>query len=98
MLTGHLPREHGIVGNGWYDRELSEVMFWKQSNRLVGCEDDKLWHAGRRRFGPGFTVATMFWWFNMYPTLQRVDEPNPARLLPNRQASCRHRHRECHLQ
>jgi predicted AlkP superfamily pyrophosphatase or phosphodiesterase len=32
MLTGKLPREHGIVGNGWYDRDLAEVMFWKQSN------------------------------------------------------------------
>ena len=37
MLTGRMPRDHGIVGNGWYDRDLAEVMFWKQSNRLVGC-------------------------------------------------------------
>jgi len=37
MLTGRPPREHGIVGNGWYDREWAEVMFWRQSNRLVGC-------------------------------------------------------------
>lgn len=27
LLTGLLPREHGIVGNGWYDRELAEVLF-----------------------------------------------------------------------
>ena len=78
MLTGRLPREHGIVGNGWYDRELSEVVFWKQSNRLVGCEDDKLWHAGRRRFGPGFTVATMFWWFNMYAAVDAAVTPRPV--------------------
>src|SRR5258708_1484423 len=33
-LTGRLPSEHGVVGNGWYDRSLAEVQFWKQSNRL----------------------------------------------------------------
>ena len=38
LLTGSLPREHGIVGNGWYDRELAEVFFWRQSNRLVHGE------------------------------------------------------------
>ena len=35
MLTGLPPNQHGIVGNGWLDRELMEVHFWKQSNRLV---------------------------------------------------------------
>src|SRR6188508_3326997 len=35
-LTGLSPAEHGIVANGWYNRELAEVQFWKQSNRLVG--------------------------------------------------------------
>ena len=34
-LTGKLPSDHGIVGNGWYDRTLNEHHFWKQSNRLV---------------------------------------------------------------
>ena len=38
-LTGLLPRDHGIVGNGWYFRDLSEVMFWRQSNRL-GCDQN----------------------------------------------------------
>ena len=26
-LTGKLPEKHGIVGNGWYDRELNEHHF-----------------------------------------------------------------------
>jgi predicted AlkP superfamily pyrophosphatase or phosphodiesterase len=45
MLTGRLPRDHGIVGNGWYVRDLAEVMLWRQSNALVGCEQEKLWHV-----------------------------------------------------
>ncbi|HEY0609769.1 MAG TPA: alkaline phosphatase family protein, partial [Chitinophaga sp.] len=31
-VTGKWPSDHGIVGNGWYDREDCEVKFWKQSN------------------------------------------------------------------
>jgi predicted AlkP superfamily pyrophosphatase or phosphodiesterase len=78
MLTGKPAREHGIVANGWYDRELAEVMFWKQSNRLVGCEHEKLWHAGKRRFGDGFSVAKMFWWFNMYAAVDTAVTPRPV--------------------
>ncbi len=78
LLTGRPPRDHGIVANGWYDRDLAEVMFWRQSNRLVGCEREKLWHAGRRRFGHGFTTATMFWWFNMYAAVDAAVTPRPV--------------------
>ena len=38
MLTGLLPGQHGIVGNGWYFRDLTEIMFWRQSNHLVSGE------------------------------------------------------------
>jgi predicted AlkP superfamily pyrophosphatase or phosphodiesterase len=78
MLTGRPPRDHGIVANGWYWRDLAEVMFWKQSNRLVGCEEDKLWHAGKRRFGDAFTTATMFWWFNMHAAVEAAVTPRPV--------------------
>ncbi|MFN9370075.1 MAG: alkaline phosphatase family protein [Planctomycetia bacterium] len=77
MLTGRLPRDHGIVGNGWYFRDLAEVMLWRQSNALVGCEHEKLWHVGRHRFGPGFTVAKMFWWYNMHAAVDLAVTPRP---------------------
>jgi predicted AlkP superfamily pyrophosphatase or phosphodiesterase len=63
FLTGGLPRDHGIVGNGWYFRDLSEIWLWRQSNRLVAGE--KLWEAARRR-DSSFTCANLFWWYNMY--------------------------------
>ncbi len=63
FLTGGLPRDHGIVGNGWYFRDLSEIWLWRQSNRLVAGE--KLWDVARRR-DPSFTCANLFWWYNMY--------------------------------
>ena len=74
LLTGTLPREHGIVGNGWYFRDLSEVWLWRQSNQLVGGE--KVWDAARRR-DPAFTCAKLFWWYNMYATVDFAVTPRP---------------------
>jgi predicted AlkP superfamily pyrophosphatase or phosphodiesterase len=74
-LTGLLPRDHGIVGNGWYFRDLSEVLFWKQSNRLV--DGERVWDAARRR-DSGFTCANMFWWYNMYSSADIGVTPRPA--------------------
>lgn len=73
-LTGRLPTEHGIVGNGWYHRELAEVQFWKQSNHLV--HGPKVWEELRARL-PGFTCAKLFWWFNMYSTADYSITPRP---------------------
>ncbi len=73
-LTGSLPRDHGIVGNGWYFRELSEIWFWRQSNRLVAGE--WVWEAGRKR-DPAFTCANMFWWYNMYLSADIGVTPRP---------------------
>jgi predicted AlkP superfamily pyrophosphatase or phosphodiesterase len=74
FLTGLLPRDHGIVANGWYFRDLSEVMFWRQSNRLVAGE--RVWEAARR-LDPSFTCANMFWWYNMYSTADVGVTPRP---------------------
>ncbi len=73
-LTGLAPSAHGIVGNGWYHRDLAEVQFWKQSNHLV--QAPKLWDELRAQF-PGFTCACLFWWFNMYSTADYSITPRP---------------------
>lgn len=62
FMTGALPRDHGIVANGWLFRDLMEIWLWRQSNRLVTGE--KIWEEGRRR-DPAFTTANLFWWYNM---------------------------------
>ncbi|MCF0074853.1 alkaline phosphatase family protein [Dyadobacter sp. CY261] len=73
-VTGKWPAENGIVGNGWYDREDSEVKFWKQSNKLV--QGDKIWDNARKA-DPSFTVSKMFWWYNMYSTADWSVTPRP---------------------
>ena len=75
LLTGLLPREHGIVGNGWYDRDLSEVLFWKQSNRLV--QGERLYEAARK-IDPTYTSAKLFWWYNMYADVDYSVTPRPT--------------------
>lgn len=73
-LTGTLPSSHGIVGNGWFDRDLAEHQFWKQSNHLV--RGPKLWERVRA-MRPGFTCAKLFWWYNMYATADWSITPRP---------------------
>lgn len=74
LLTGLLPRGHGAVANGWYFRDLAEVWLWRQSNRLVAGE--KVWEAARRR-DPAFTCANLFWWYNMYSSVDVSATPRP---------------------
>jgi len=74
MLTGAPPRTHGIVGNGWYEREQAEVRFWKQPEQLVRAP--KVWEIARER-DPSVTCAKMFWWYNMHGTADFRATPRP---------------------
>jgi len=73
-LTGKWPTENGIVGNGWYFQDECEIKFWRQSNKLVQAE--KVWEVLRKE-NPGFTVANMFWWYNMYSSADYAVTPRP---------------------
>lgn len=73
-LTGKWPSEHGIVGNGWYDRSDAEVKMWKQSNKLV--QSPKIWDLARK-IDPSFTCANLFWWYNMYSDADFTVTPRP---------------------
>jgi predicted AlkP superfamily pyrophosphatase or phosphodiesterase len=77
-LTGKSVGEHGIVGNGWYDREAAEVKFWKQSNLLV--KGEKLWE------NLGIKCAKMFWWYNMYSSADFAATPRPLYPADGRKA------------
>jgi len=73
-LTGKTPAQHGVVGNGWFNRELAEVQFWKQSNHIVHAP--KIWDELCARV-PDFTCANCFWWFNMYSSVDFSITPRP---------------------
>ncbi|HET8735778.1 MAG TPA: nucleotide pyrophosphatase/phosphodiesterase family protein [Pricia sp.] len=80
-LTGKLPAEHGIVGNGWYFKTECEIKFWRQSNKLVQAE--KIWEK-LQRADPHFTCANLFWWYNMYSTADYAVTPRPNYLADGR--------------
>ncbi len=89
LLTGLAPASHGIVGNGWYFRDLSEIWLWRQSNRLVGGE--KVWEAAKRR-DSRFTCAKLFWWYNMYASVDFAVTPRPMYLADGRKLPDIHTH------
>jgi predicted AlkP superfamily pyrophosphatase or phosphodiesterase len=75
MLTGVDPREHGVVANGWYFRELGEVWFWRQSERLV--QSPLVWDLLRRN-QPQVKVLKHFWWYAMNSSADALVTPRPA--------------------
>ena len=75
FLTGLLPTDHGVVGNGWYFEELGEVLFWRQHNRLV--EGEKVWETIRRSH-PSYRVANICWWYAMGSSADTTVTPRPV--------------------
>lgn len=75
LTTGLSPAEHGIVGNGWYFRELGEVFLWRQSHDLVHGET--MWDAARRS-EPDYRVANMCWWYAMGDRTDYAVTPRPV--------------------
>lgn len=73
-LTGVMPDKHGIVGNGWYFREMDEIKFWRQSNKLV--QAPKIWEKAKEK-NSGFTCANLFWWYNMNSSADYLVTPRP---------------------
>lgn len=74
MLTGALPRDHGIVANGWYFRDLAEIGFWKQANSLI--QREQVWDS-LKKIDPVIRCAQMFWWYNMYAHVDLSVTPRP---------------------
>lgn len=62
-FTGTRPSEHGIVGNGWYFKDLAEIKFWHQSNKLI--QSPQIWTELKKR-QPDYNTANIFCWYNMY--------------------------------
>ncbi|WP_322769799.1 alkaline phosphatase family protein [Frankia sp. Cr1] len=83
MLTGLPPRDHGVVGNGWYFRDLGEVLLWRQHNGLVAGE--KIWHAARRQNGD-YRVANICWWYAMGADVDITVTPRPIYHMDGRKS------------
>jgi hypothetical protein len=60
LTTGTLPREHGVVANGFYWRQRHQVEMWTSPNDCI--EKPQIWDLLRKR-KPGCTSAV---WFPMH--------------------------------
>lgn len=57
MTTGRLPREHGVIANGFYYRERHEFEMWTAWNECI--EAPQIWDLLHREH-PGTTAAVWF--------------------------------------
>lgn len=70
IVTGAMPRDHGIVGNGWYFRDLGEVFLWRQHNALI--QGEQIWDVTR-----DLKTANICWWYAMGTNSDFVVTPRP---------------------
>lgn len=70
--TGELPERHGMVGNGFYSRELARTFFWEQSSSLVS--GPRIWDEFRQS---GHTVGQLFWQQSLGPDCDLLLSPAP---------------------
>jgi predicted AlkP superfamily pyrophosphatase or phosphodiesterase len=73
LLTGKPPSEHGIIANGYFDRETFEVKFWEQPATLV--QAPRLWDMFPRK-----KTAVLFWQNSMFINADIVVTPRPLHL------------------
>jgi predicted AlkP superfamily pyrophosphatase or phosphodiesterase len=77
ILTGKYPKEHGIISNGFFDRENLQTLFWEQSTNLVHSE--KIWDTVKNKNNM-IKTAMLFWQNSMYSNNDYVVTPRPIHL------------------
>jgi predicted AlkP superfamily pyrophosphatase or phosphodiesterase len=73
LLSGKPPAEHGIIANGYFDRDTCEVKFWEQPATLV--QAPRLWDLL-----PDAKTAVLFWQNSMFINASIVVTPRPLHL------------------
>ena len=77
ILTGKYPKEHGIISNGFFDRENLQTLFWEQSTNLV--QSEKIWDTIKSK-NKMLKTAMLFWQNSMYSKNDYVITPRPIHL------------------
>ncbi len=77
MTTGYYPSDHGIISNGFYDRQTKSVSFWEQNGSLV--EKPRIWSALKQK-NPNLKTAVLFFQNSLYVDSDIVITPKPIHL------------------
>lgn len=71
--TASEPRSHGVVANGFFDRDLRKASFWEQSSRLV--QGKRIWEDFRSR---GKSVGLICWQQSLGLDADVILSPGPV--------------------
>lgn len=77
MLSGFYPSNHGIISNGYYDRETKQVSFWEQYSSLV--ERPRIWDILKQK-NSKLKTAVLFFQNSLYIDSDIVITPKPIHL------------------
>lgn len=70
LMTGSPAADHGLVANGWFERERNDVFFWPQSEKL--CQLPMLWQKR------GLKAIKYFCWPGMASSAQLFANVRPV--------------------
>lgn len=77
LTTGTEPNRHGIICNGFYDRNRREVTMWEQTAAPI--QGKRIWDM-LREYNPGAKTAILFWQHIKYAGADIVLTPSPIHL------------------
>jgi predicted AlkP superfamily pyrophosphatase or phosphodiesterase len=77
FLSGEYPNRHGIISNGFMDRETYNVSFWEQYNSLV--QVPRIWDLIKNK-NINFKTAVLFWQNTLYANSDIIITPRPIHL------------------
>lgn len=77
ITTGRYPRDHGIVANGFMDRDNYQVSFWEQPARLVRAE--RIWDLLKNE-NESLKTAVLFWQNTLFAKSDVIVTPKPIHL------------------
>lgn len=77
ITSGYYPADHGIISNGFYDRDTKQVSFWEQYDSLV--QKPRIWDI-LKKANPKLKTAVLFWQNSLYTNSDFVITPKPLHL------------------
>ena len=72
LRTATLPREHGMVANGVFLRNLQRPAFWEQSSMLV--DGERIWATAKKK---GYTVGMFYFQQSLGESVDELISPWP---------------------
>jgi predicted AlkP superfamily pyrophosphatase or phosphodiesterase len=77
ILSGEYPNRHGIISNGFMDRDTYNVLFWEQYSSLVKVP--RIWDFIKNK-NSNYKTAVLFWQNSLYANSDIIITPKPIHL------------------